>query len=224
MRLCFAGAIALAFSSVTCLAQQPMTNDTVTKMHSAGLGDGVIIATMNTQPGTYATTAADLIALKSAGISDNLIGAMISRNASSTPVEAVAATSGPSAADSGAPAPPVAASSLSTGPAPTPRVFLTSQSHGTNRNAVRDQSMEMSKDFERDCSGVRISLNQSAADYTVSLNHIEVGLFVRDNQFQIADRNGDLISTTKEGGSIAAGVKKACSLILTTWTNRPNRP
>ena len=83
--------------------------------------------------------------------------------------------------------------------------------------AARDQSMEMSKDFERDCPGVKISLNQSVADYTVVLNHIEVG-FMRDNQFQVADKNGDLISKTKEGGSIAGGVKKACSFILSDWT------
>jgi hypothetical protein len=50
------------------------------------------------------------------------------------------------------------------------------------------------------------------ADYTVLLNHIELGLLNRDNQFQIADKNGDLISHTKEGGSINGGVKKACQI------------
>jgi len=88
-------------------------------------------------------------------------------------------------------------------PARIPRVFLTSSSKGNNQGAARDQSMEMSKDFEKDCPNVRISINQQMADYTVALNHIEIGLFVRDNQFQIANKDGDLISTTKEGGSIA---------------------
>ena len=100
-----------------------------------------------------------------------------------------------------------------------PRVFLQSQSHGNQWNARRDQSMEMSKDFEKDCPGVRITLNQQMADYTVSLNHIEVG-FARDNQFQIADKNGDLLSRTKEGGSIAKGVKKACVQILADWNGK----
>lgn len=85
--------------------------------------------------------------------------------------------------------------------------------------------MEMSKDFERDCAGVRITLNQQQADYTVNLNHIEVGAFIRDNQFQIADRNGDLISNTKEGGSIAGGVKKACAVVLADWAKAaPSTP
>jgi hypothetical protein len=100
-----------------------------------------------------------------------------------------------------------------------PRVFLQANSRGNNWNANRDQSMEMSKDFERDCPEVRITLNQSAADYTVLLNHIEHG-FVRDNQFQVADKNGDLLTRTREGGSIKGGVKKACNQILSDWASK----
>jgi hypothetical protein len=74
-----------------------------------------------------------------------------------------------------------------------PRVFLQSSSHGNNWNASRDQSMEMSKDFEKECPQVRVTVNQSMADYTVILNHIEHGL-ARDNQFQVADKNGDLLT------------------------------
>jgi hypothetical protein len=73
--------------------------------------------------------------------------------------------------------------------------------------------MEMGKDFEIDCPSIRVSINQQMADYTVILNHIEQG-FVRDTQLQIADRSGDLIAKTKEGGCIDGGVKKACALIL----------
>ena len=106
-----------------------------------------------------------------------------------------------------------------------PRVYLQSQSKGNNRNAARDQSMEMSKDFEETCPGVRITINQQMADYTVLLNHIEVGLFVRDNQFQLADRNGDLLSKTREGGSIRNGVQKVCNLIVADWAkNKPQNP
>jgi hypothetical protein len=79
--------------------------------------------------------------------------------------------------------------------------------------------MEMSKDLEKNCPGVRITINQQVADYTVLLNHIESG-FARDNQIQVANKDGDLLSKTKEGGSIAAGMKKACALILADWANR----
>jgi hypothetical protein len=100
-----------------------------------------------------------------------------------------------------------------------PRVFLQSASHGNTWNSRRDQSMEMSKDFEKVCPGVRVTVNQQMADYTVLLNHIEVGLFARDNQMQVADKNGDLLQT-KEGGGIKGGVKKVCDLILADWVKQ----
>ena len=43
---------------------------------------------------------------------------------------------------------------------------------------------------------------------------------VRDNQIQVANKEGDLISRTKEGGSIAGGMKKACALILADWAKK----
>jgi hypothetical protein len=100
-----------------------------------------------------------------------------------------------------------------------PRIYLSSASIGANWNAARDQSMEMSKDFERDCTGLRITINPQMADYTIRLNHIEHG-FRRDNQIQIADKRGDLITKTKEGGSIAGDMKKACALILSDWARK----
>jgi hypothetical protein len=52
----------------------------------------------------------------------------------------------------------------------------------------------------------------------VLLNHIEAG-FSRDNQIQVADKNGDILKT-KEGGSIKGGVKSACNLILADWNKQ----
>jgi hypothetical protein len=53
------------------------------------------------------------------------------------------------------------------------------------------------------------------ADYTVKLNHMEVGL-TRNNQMRIAARNGDQLSVA-EGGSIKSRVKSACIVILNNW-------
>jgi len=68
-------------------AQQALNNDAIIKMHSAGLSDNIIVSTINSQPGTYATGVNDLIALKQAGISDKVLGAMITKsNAPARPV------------------------------------------------------------------------------------------------------------------------------------------
>jgi hypothetical protein len=97
-----------------------------------------------------------------------------------------------------------------------PRVILRSESYGNQTNAVRDQSMEMAKDFFNVCSSIQITINEQKADFTVGLNHIEMGLLFRDNQVEVYNKDGDLISG-KEGGSIMDGVKDACALITTLW-------
>jgi hypothetical protein len=197
-------------------AQPAMDNDVILKMVKAGLSDDVVISTINSSPGQYAISPDTLIALKQAGVSDKVIAAMVGKNSDAS--AAVAQAMQPP------PPPPVQAptekSAVRAEADNKPRVFLQAVSKGTNRNAERDQAMEMSKDFERDCDGLRVTINQQMADYTILLNHIEVGLFVRDNQIQVANKNGDLISKTKEGGSIAGGMRKACGLILEDWNKK----
>jgi hypothetical protein len=100
-----------------------------------------------------------------------------------------------------------------------PRVFMLSASKGNTWNAHRNQSMELGRDFERVCPEVRITVNEQMADYTVALNHIEVGWIARDNQVQVSDRNGDVLST-KQVGSINNGAKKACAMILENWNGK----
>ncbi len=104
-----------------------------------------------------------------------------------------------------------------------PRVFLQSASHGNTWNARRDQSIEMAKDFQKACPDTRVTLNQNAADYTVILNHIEVGLFARDNQMEVANKDGDLLATREKGG-IMGGVKGVCTIIMADWHNKLGAP
>jgi hypothetical protein len=216
------------------LAQQTLNNDSVIKMVKMGFPEDMIVNAINRSPGTYDTTVGGMITLKSAGVGNKAISAMVLKG--TAPTGAPQAPAAPAAPPADVPPPTVSVPrSLVLAASPTvppaaeqpsrvvyassatrPRVFLQAQSHGNLWNAARDQSMEMSKDFERNCPGVRISLNRQMSDYTVALSHIERG-FVRDNQIQVANRDGDLISKTKEGGSINGRVKKACDEILTDW-------
>jgi hypothetical protein len=56
-------------------------NDTIIKMAKAGLDDTILIQTIQTQPGRYDTSPDDLIALKNAGLSQQVIAAMQARSA-----------------------------------------------------------------------------------------------------------------------------------------------
>ncbi len=57
-----------------------MNNDAIMRMAKAGLSDDLILQTINTQPGNYATDADSLVALKNAGISERLIAAMMNKS------------------------------------------------------------------------------------------------------------------------------------------------
>jgi len=56
-----------------------MNNDSVLRMHDAGLADDLIVQTIVAQPGKYDTGPDDLIALKKAGISDSILAAMTAK-------------------------------------------------------------------------------------------------------------------------------------------------
>jgi len=59
--------------------QAKMTNDSVIRMVKAGLGDDLIVQTIGSQPGQYATDADSLVALKQAGVSDRVIQTMVNK-------------------------------------------------------------------------------------------------------------------------------------------------
>lgn len=76
--------------------QKSMTNDSVVRMVKAGLGDELVVQTINTQPGRFSTGADDLVALKAAGVSDRVITAMVnSRRKLLTPGPETAAVQPP---------------------------------------------------------------------------------------------------------------------------------
>jgi len=64
---------------LTAVKVPAMDNDSVLKMVKAGLGDDLVIQTINTQPGQYGTDADSLVKLKTAGVSDRVITAMINK-------------------------------------------------------------------------------------------------------------------------------------------------
>jgi hypothetical protein len=198
-----------------------LNNESVIKLAKAGLSDDLIISTINASSGKYDTSPDGLIALRRAGVSDTVVSTLVHKGAATASQSSPAAEE--PAQNSLVPGRDPSSSvtlkaDLAEGTATKPRVFLQAASKGSG-NAARDQAMEMSKDLEKNCLGVRITINQTMADYTVLLNHIEKGL-ARDNQIQVANRDGDLLTKTKEGGSIAGGMKKACALILDDWTKK----
>jgi len=85
--------------AAVALAQAALTNDGVIRMVKAGLGEDLVVSMIKSQPARYATGPDDVIALKSAGVSDKVIAAMIELMAppAAVAVPAPAATTAPAA-------------------------------------------------------------------------------------------------------------------------------
>jgi hypothetical protein len=102
MRKTLATLVFLALSLVLT-AQQAMNNDDVVKLVKAGLSDDIVVSTINASPGTYDTSADGLVALKTAGASNKVISAILSKTSGATPSGATIPARPPTAA-SGLPA------------------------------------------------------------------------------------------------------------------------
>jgi hypothetical protein len=60
--------------------QEALDNDIIRSLTKAGLGDELILRMINNQPGKYARSPSDVIALKDAGVSDKVISAILDRH------------------------------------------------------------------------------------------------------------------------------------------------
>lgn len=61
-------------------AQQTLNNDGVLKLIKAGLSEELVISTINASPGSYDTSADGIIALKTGGASEKVIGAILAKS------------------------------------------------------------------------------------------------------------------------------------------------
>jgi hypothetical protein len=83
-----------------------------------------------------------------------------------------------------------------------------------------DEGMEVTKNMQKDCSGVIITLNQSNADYTVMLNRESKqnrGLLRTNSQVQVANRLGDILGTNATR-TVGNASKDACQIVLADWS------
>lgn len=72
--------LAAGVIGLTCAAHaQTFDNEAVLALHKAGLGDSAIITKIDSLPCAYDVSTARLIALKKAGLSDDVLAAMIAR-------------------------------------------------------------------------------------------------------------------------------------------------
>ncbi|HLZ39864.1 MAG TPA: hypothetical protein VKQ11_02820 [Candidatus Sulfotelmatobacter sp.] len=82
-----------------------------------------------------------------------------------------------------------------------------------------DEGMEVSKDLQKNCPDVTVTLNQQNADYTVMLNRESKknrGLLRSNSQVEVANRQGDVLGTNATH-TVGNAAKDACQLITADW-------
>src|SRR5260370_17306890 len=82
-----------------------------------------------------------------------------------------------------------------------------------------DESMEVTKDLQKNCSSVIVTLGQSNADYTVLMNRESKknrGLLRSNSQVEVANRAGDILGTSATH-TVGNAPKDACQLITSDW-------
>lgn len=82
-----------------------------------------------------------------------------------------------------------------------------------------DESIEMAKDFDKECPDVTVTVNQATADYSVSLNRESKknrGLLRSNNQVMIVNRAGDMLHAGATH-AVSSATNDACSTIMADW-------
>lgn len=99
MRKMLLALVLMVLCPVLLVAQDTLNNDSVVQMLKAGLSEDLVIAAINSKPGTYDTTVNGMIALKTAGASDKVISAIVVKASGGAPA-AAAPVAAPAAAGS----------------------------------------------------------------------------------------------------------------------------
>ena len=82
-----------------------------------------------------------------------------------------------------------------------------------------DESMEVTKDLQKNCTGIVVTLNASNADYTVLLNRESKknrGLLRSNSQIEVANKAGDILGTNATH-TVGNAAKDACQLVVADW-------
>jgi len=78
--------VVLVAISPLLFPQQALNNDSVIKLVKAGLSDDLIVTTVGASTGSYDISADGIIALKTAGVSDKVVSAIVAKASAPAPV------------------------------------------------------------------------------------------------------------------------------------------
>lgn len=191
-----------------------LTNQDVTSMVKSGLPADIIVAKIKASPGNFDTSPATLEKLKSDGVPDSVVLAM---------VEASGKTD-----KSAVPAPTTKSDAAADVPPGKPRVYVSdSQSWlmaggfgasngaagGATRGGSSPQTVELIKTFGQRCPDAIVTNDREKASYVVLFDRESFkSILARRDKIAIFRRNGDVLFSDSVR-SVGNAVKDACEAI-----------
>lgn len=190
----------------------PLTNKDITTMASAGLPPGVIVAKIKSSDTDFDTSPASLAELKKAGVSDDVILAMVEGSSKKASKSAASNGSKPE----------------SDIPSGKPRLYITDSqswlmsggwgaSNGSGGGAMRGgsspQTVELIKTFSERCPEVIVSNDRDKSSYVALFDRESYkGLLRKRDKIALFRRNGDVLYSNSVR-SVGNAVKDACEAI-----------
>lgn len=82
-----------------------------------------------------------------------------------------------------------------------------------------NEGMEVTKDLQKECPDVTVTINESNADYIIMMNRESKqnrGLLRSNSQIQVANKAGDVLGSNATH-TVGHAAKDACNLIVADW-------
>lgn len=174
----------------------PSQVDSVIQSVKAGLSESLIIRTLQRDNKPANLTTADLVKLKSAGVSENIIGVMLDPAAPVAPAAAAAPAPAPAPAAAPAPEPAPAPVAISAGPPPPPtaaqlqaqkkRVIVDEFDYSTVKSSVQ-AVFNTQQDIGK---GIRAMLIKRIADANnlVVVERAKMNTLIKEQDFNASNR------------------------------------
>jgi len=191
-----------------------LTNRDITSMVKTGLSADIVVAKIKASPGDYDTSPATLEKLKSAGIPDSVVLAMVEASAKTSNSSAPVTTDKPDAANEI--------------PSGKTRVYVSDSqswlmaggfgaSNGTAAGATMGgsspQTVELIKTFGQRCPQAIVTSDREKANYVVLFDRESFkSALARRDKIAIFRRNGDVLFSNSVR-SVGNAVKDACEAI-----------
>lgn len=206
----------LIFASTVFAQTETLTNAEIVEMTRAGLGAQIIVQKINSSDANFDISAKALIELKKAGVTDEVIQAVIEKNRA-TPVKPTAAQT--QASTESQPTPPTENKALIENKAVTPDAALrTAKTIALVKSSLHPSRQALEKELMKRADWKKLNLTlvryKESADLYVEIGYVSLSWLTHRYVFRVYDRRSGAVliaGETTSWGSLAENLAREIS-------------